>query len=159
MSGLPFLRVFNLVLCWETAWVGKSDLRLRKLANQHVTISDIEALFNVLSDCPELNEINISIRFGNTASRHPRQFHDSVASVVDWKRCLKMCKLMDASLSGLQSETLVLVSFTFHMESLEVGGDGVVVRRSFPFLSARGILRVSAILRNYRRPIIYVEPN
>lgn len=157
MPGLPFLRVFNLDLCWETAWVTKSDLWVQKLANQHVTTAEIQALFNVLSNCPELNEINISIHFGNTTSRDPRQFYNSVASVVDWKRCLKMCKLMDASLSGLQSEKLELVSFTLHMESLEVGGDGVVVRRFFPFLSARGILRVSAISEEYRRPIIYVE--
>jgi len=120
MSGLLFLRVFNLALCWETAWVGKSNFWLRKLANQHITIAEIKALSNVLSDCPEFNEINVSIHFGNTSIRDPTQFLDSAVSVVDWKRCLKMCKMMDEPLSRLQSETFGFFSFTFNMQELEV---------------------------------------
>ena len=46
---MPFLRVF-ITLCWETAWVGKSDIWLQKLPNQQGTIAEIEALFNVLSE-------------------------------------------------------------------------------------------------------------
>lgn len=159
MSGLPSLRIFNLTLRWETAWVGKSRHQLQKLSNQHTTNPVIEGLCKVLSDCPNLNEIHVSVRFGNTSAHDSTKFYISMASVVDWKRCLRMCKLMDNSLSRPQPEKLRLVSFTFHMESLEVGGDGVVVRRSFPFLSARGILRVSAFLTNHKRPILYVELN
>lgn len=160
MSGLPFLRIFNLTLRWETVWVGKSKHRLRKLSNQHIlTNSEIEALSKVLSDCPKLNEIHLlSVCSGNTSARDPTDFHNSMVSVVDWKRCLKTCKMTYDSLSRQQPAKLRLISFTFHMESLEVGGDGVVVRRSFPFPSARGILRVSAILRDYKR-IVYVGPN
>ena len=144
---------------WERAWVGPSNFWVRILENRHVTDTEIEALSKVLSDCPELNKINVSIRFGNTGTRGARQFFDKEASVVDWKGCLKMCKVMDESLSRLQSETLRLISFTFNMEELETGGDEVIVREFFPFLSARGILRVSAIVENYESPLIYVEPN
>lgn len=132
---------------------------MRKLANQHVTNAEIDALSNVLSDCPELNEINVSIRFGNTSTLDARQFRDSTVSVVDWSKCLMMCKVMDESLSRLQSATLRLVSFTFKTGELELGRDGVIVRRFFPFLLARGILRVSVIVKKYDSPIIYVEPN
>jgi hypothetical protein len=148
MPKLPFLKIFNLALYWESAWVGESGFWVPKLANKHVTNVEIEALSNMLSDCPELNEINVSIRFGNPGTRDPRQLIDSSVSVVDWKGCLKMCKVMDESLSRLQSETLGLVSFTFIMEELEGGADGVIFHRIFPFLSARRILRVSAIVED-----------
>ena len=158
MPGLPFLKIFNLTLYWETTWVGEANFWMQILENRHVTDTEIEALANVLSDCPELNEINVSIRFGNTGTRDARQFLNNAVSVTDWKGCLKMCKVMDESLSRLQSETLRLISFTFNMEELETGGDEVIVREFFPFLSARGILRVSAIVENYESPLIYVEP-
>lgn len=134
---------------WETARVENSLFWLGTLENYHVTNTEIEALSNVLSDCPELNEINVSIRFGSTGIGEARHFFDREVSDIDREGCLKMCRVMDKSLSRLQSETIRLISFTFNMEELGIEGDEVIVRRFFPFLSARGILRVSATVKCY----------